>query len=83
MYVDSRTLIRDKRLYILPSSSIAPQILILSDLYLRANKSFLRAITVIGYSESTGKMIEELRKKLNNDQMDLSKLYGLKNKTNK
>ena len=83
MYVDSRTLIRDKRLYILPSSSITPQILILSDLYLRANKSFLRAITVIGYSESTGKMIEELRKKLNNDQMDLSKLYGFKNKTNK
>ena len=83
MYVDSRTLIRDKRLYILPSSSITPQILILFDLYLRANKSFLRAITVIGYLESTGKMIEELRKKLNNDQMDLSKLYSFKNKTNK
>ena len=33
--------------------------------------------------EPTDKMIEELRKELNDDQMDLSKLYGFKNKTNK
>ena len=83
MYVDSRTFTRDKRLYIPPSSSITPQILVPSDLYLRANKSFLKAITEIGYSEPTDKMIEELRKELNNDQMDLSKLYVFKNKTNK
>ena len=52
-------------------------------LYLRANKSFLRAITKIGYLEPTDKMIEELRKELNNVQIDLSKLYDFKNKTSK
>ena len=83
MYVDFRTLVRDKRLYIPPSSSITPQILIPSDFYLRANKSFLRAITEIGYSEPTDKMTEESRKELNDDQMNLSKLHGFKNKTNK
>ena len=53
-------------------------------MYLRANKSksFLKAITKIGYLKPTDKMIEELRKKLNDDQMDSSKLYGFKNKTN-
>ena len=76
-------LIRDKRLCILPSSSITLQILIPSDLYLRANKSFLRLITETGYLEPTDKMIEELRKELTDDQMNLSKLYGFKNKTNK
>ena len=83
MYVDFRTLVRDKRLYIPPSSSITPQILIPSDFYLRANKSFLRAITEIGYSDPTDKMTEESRKELNDDQMNLSKLHGFKNKTNK
>ena len=83
MYVDFRTLVRDKRLYIPPSSSITPQILIPSDFYLRSNKSFLRAITEIGYSEPTDKMTEDSRKELNDDQMNLSKLHGFKNKTNK
>ena len=69
MYVHFRTFIRDKRLYTPPSSSITPEILIPSDLYLRANKSFLRAITKIGYSELTDKMIEEIRKELNDDQI--------------
>ena len=69
MYVHFRTFIRDKRLYIPPSSSITPEILIPSDLYLRANKSFLRAITKIACSELTNKMIEEIRKELNDDQI--------------
>ena len=69
MYVHFRTFIRDKGLYIPPSSSITPEILIPSDLYLRANKSFLRAITKIACSELTTKMIEEIRKELNDDQI--------------
>ena len=43
-------------------------------MYLRPNITFLRAITQIGYMEPTGKMTGELRKELNNDQMDLAKL---------
>lgn len=80
MYIDSRTFRRDKGLYKPPSSSITLQILILSDLYLRPNKSFLRAITKIGYSKPTDKMIEELTKELNDNQMDLSKYMVLKTK---
>lgn len=74
MYIDSRTLIKDKRLYIPPTSSATQQILIPPDLYFRENKSFLSSVTKIGYSEPTDKMIEELRKELNDYQMDLSKL---------
>ena len=52
-------------------------------LCLRTNKSFVRAITDISYSEATDKMIEKLRKELNDCQMDESTLYGFKDKTNK
>ena len=81
MYIDFRTFIRYKRLYIPPSLCVTSQILIQSDLYLRVNKSFLRAITEIGYSEPTDKVIEELTKELNDNQMNLSKLYCFKNKS--
>ena len=80
MYIDSRTFIRDKILYIPPTSSATQQILIPPDLYFRANKSFLSSATKIDYSEATDKMIEELRKELNDYQMDLSKLYSFKTK---
>ena len=83
MYINSGTFIRDRRLYIPPSSSVTLQILIPSNLYWRANKSFLTAITEISYSVPTNKLIKELRKKLNNDQINLSKLYGFENKTDK
>lgn len=79
MYMNSRTFIKDKRLHISPNSSVKPQILIPPDLYLWANKSSLKSITKIGYLEPTDEGIEELRKELNDNQMDLSKLYGFKN----
>ena len=47
IYIDSRTFVKDKRLHIAPSSSVTPQMLIPRDLYLKANKSLLRAITEI------------------------------------
>ena len=56
-------------------------IFITSDLYLRANKSFVRDLNKIGYSQPTAEMIKELRKELNNDEIDLSKLYSFENKS--
>ena len=58
-------------------------IYIASDLYLKANKSFVRDLSKISYSQLTAEMIRELKKELNDNNMDLTKLYGFKNKTSK
>ena len=41
----------------------------------------MRVLSEIGYSQLMTEMIKELRKELNNDEIDLSKLYGFKNKS--
>ena len=58
-------------------------IFITTDLYLRANKSFVRDLSEIAYSQLTVEMIKELRKELNNNDKDLSKLYSFKNKSSR
>ena len=60
-----------------------PAIYIVSDLYLKANKSFVRDLSEIGYLQPTAEMIRELKRELNNNNMDLTKLYGSKKETNK
>ena len=49
-------------------------------MYLRENKSFGRDLSEIGHSQPTAEMIKELRKELNDDEIDLSKLCNYKNK---
>ena len=51
-------------------------------MYLKA-KSFVRDLSEISYSQLTAEMIRELKKELNDNNMDLTKLYGFKNKTSK
>ena len=46
----------------------------MSDLHLRANKSFVRDLSKTSYSPPTAEMIEELRTESNNNEIDLSKL---------
>ena len=41
----------------------------------------MRDLSETGYSQPTAEMIKELRKELNNDEIDLSKLYSFKNKS--
>ena len=60
-----------------------PSIFITSDLYLRANKSIVRDLSEIGHSQSVGEMIKEIRKELNDDEIDLSKLYNFENKSSR
>ena len=60
-----------------------PSIFITSDLYLRANKSIVRDLSEIGHSPSVGEMIKEIRKELNDDEIDLSKLYNFENKSSR
>ena len=60
-----------------------PSIFITSDLYLRANKSTVRDLSEIGHSQSVGEMIKEIRKELNDDEIDLSKLYNFENKSSR
>ena len=43
----------------------------------------MRGLTEIGHSQPTTKMIKELRKELNDDEIDLSKLYKFKNKSSR
>ena len=61
--------VRNKRLYI--PTSATTQIFTPSDLYLKANKSFLKAITETGFAFLLNSWIVELRKEMNDDQMDL------------
>ena len=51
------------------------------DLSLRTNKSFVRGLSETGFSQSMTEMIKELRKELNDDEIDLTKLYSFKNKS--
>ena len=60
-----------------------PSIFITSDLYLRANKSIVRDLSEIGHSQSVGEIIKEIRKELNDDEIDLSKLYNFENKSSR
>ena len=60
-----------------------PSIFITSDLCLRANKSIVRDLSEIGHSQSVGEMIKEIRKELNDDEIDLSKLYNFENKSSR
>ena len=60
-----------------------PSIFITSDLYLRANKSIVRDLSEIGHSQSVGEMIKKIRKELNDDEIDLSKLYNFENKSSR
>ena len=60
-----------------------PSIFITSDLYLRANKSIVRDLSEIGHSQSVGEMIKGIRKELNDDEIDLSKLYNFENKSSR
>ena len=60
-----------------------PSIFITSDLYLRANKSIVRDLSEIGHSQSVGEMIKEIRKEMNDDEKDLSKLYNFENKSSR
>ena len=60
-----------------------PSIFITSDLYLRANKSIVRDLSEIGHSQSVGEMIKEIRKEMNDDEIDLSKLYNFENKSSR
>ena len=55
----------------------------MSDLYLRANISFVRDICEIGHSQPTAEMIKRLRNELNDDEISLSKLYNFKNKSSR
>ena len=57
------------------------RIFITSDLYLRANKSFVRGLSETGFSQPMTEMMKESRKELNNDEIDLTKLYSCKNKS--
>ena len=41
----------------------------------------MRDISQIGYSQPTTDVIKELRKELNNDEIDLTKLYSFNNKS--
>ena len=43
----------------------------------------MRDLSEISYSQLTAEMIRELKKELNDNNMDLTKLYGFKNKTSK
>ena len=52
-------------------------------MYLRANKSFERDLSEIGYSQPTAEMIKEIRKELNDDEIDLSKLYNFLKKSSR
>ena len=52
-------------------------------MHLRANKSFVRDLSETGYSLPTTEMIKELRTELNNNEIDLSKLYSFENKSSK
>ena len=60
-----------------------PSIFITSDLYLRANKLIVRDLSEIEHSQSVGEMIKEIRKELNDDEIDLSKLYNFENKSSR
>ena len=60
-----------------------PSIFITSDLCLRANKSIVRDLSEIGHSQSVGEIIKEIRKELNDDEIDLSKLYNFENKSSR
>ena len=61
----------------------SPAIFITSDLYLMSNKSFVRGLGETGFSQPTTEMIKELRKEFNNDEIDLTKLYSFKNKSDR
>ena len=52
-------------------------------MYLRANKSFLRGLSKIGYLQPMAEMIKELKKELDDDEIDLCKLYSFKNKSSR
>ena len=41
----------------------------------------MRGLGETGFSQPTTEMIKELRKELNNDEIDLTKLYSFKNKS--
>ena len=73
-----------KKIYI-PFATLRPiqssPIFITSDLYLRANKSFVRGLSKTGFLQLTTEMVKELRKELNNNEIDLTKLYNFKNKS--
>ena len=43
----------------------------------------MRDLSKIGHLQPTAEMIKELRKELNDDEIDLSKLYNFKNKSSK
>ena len=43
----------------------------------------MRDLSEISYSQLTAEMIRELKKELNDNNMDLTKLYGFKKKTSK
>ena len=69
-----------KNIYIVNNKQTS-SIFIISDLYLRANKSFVRDLSKIVHLQPTAEMIKELIKELNDDEIDLSKLYNFKNKS--
>ena len=71
-----------QKIYIVNNTQ-KPSIFITSDLYLRANKSIVRDLSEIGHLQSMGEMIKEIRKELNDDEIDLSKLYNFKNKSSR
>ena len=43
----------------------------------------MRDLSEIGHSQSVGEMIKEIRKELNDDEIDLSKLYNFENKSSR
>ena len=43
----------------------------------------MRDLSEIGHLQSMGEMIKEIRKELNDDEIDLSKLYNFKNKSSR
>ena len=55
-----------KNIYIV-NNTLPPSLFLTSDLYLRANKSFLRDLSEIGHSEPTAEIIRELKKELNDN----------------
>ena len=66
-------------IYIL-NNTRPPLIFVTSDLHLRENTSFERDLSEIGHSQPTAEIIKELRKEMNDDEIDVSKLCNFKNK---